>query len=321
MTSEQWVSAVKAIGPSHQLDTRTAIDRFKQDGEYKSDRHIKHLQNRIDDPTESEHQTVLWNTLPSANPNLLHAVYVEKLRQLQELGFGVVVLIFDRWQQEVQGSERNLSQNAAADFGSELLDWGLDPKQTEILRESDLRFAIDTNELIDTIVKLCEWADFSTDTEEEGATTSGPPAQIVRNAIEIHYEVEVNCDAILAGKNDFNSVWEVLRNTVRNHEFTDEYTEPLILGFPQLKGTNESDLASDDPSNSIYKGMDETQIERRLETSRTLREVVFEYLVLQQERGPMRVDGTPVGTYTQLTDVLSEQGCVDLLTEEARTHF
>jgi hypothetical protein len=312
---EDWRERVTAIGPCDELNCATAAEGYTADG------HLDYLWRRINNGDDPE-QTVLWNTRPAQDLNLLHAVYLEKLKTLQEAGFGATIVIFDKYEQEAEQlseGEADRLRTRSVDFAKKLLEAGLDEERTEILLETELRAACDPEDIVESIVTLGT-ADAVDGWEPEGSGEAErtSSADLIRNIIEIHYETVVDCDAILAGQADLEGVWRLLRDALDETDCFDGYTEPLVFGFPNLTGVDGEPLSPTDASNSIAASMPSERIFERLRRSASFRETVFEYYLLQSS-GSVPLDGERIDSYAALADRCSKdrvaQSIVDHLPE------
>lgn len=279
---DQWTDDVLSIGRESRL-TATTANPLHENGR----RHLRRLgkKHRKDD----ERPTLLWNTRPADHVNLLHAVYLQKLLHLQECGFNVTIIVYDLWygeEQRLSPTEMEEAQIVARQFADEILDWdrGFDPRRTEILLESDLRSSLDPNKLIQNINMI---ANSDSVADSDVNVERSDPSELLHGAIEICYEVELDCDVILAGTRDTEGVWNLLRNVVSNEKFFDSYTEPLVLGVPQMKLDNGETLSPTKPS-FVYDGMDSAEMEAALRNTPGLTSLVFEFFVCQ------RIEDVPV---------------------------
>lgn len=314
---ERWKREVVSISPAETLVPETASPHYPD-----ADAHMKELKRQTDDRRESD-PVILWNTRPAPRLNLLHAVYLTKLRQLQRAGFRVVILVFDKYHREVcgfSGADATRSEKIAFNFVDGLFEYGIDPERTEVLLETNLRYAenLEPMDLIETMVLLANSIrDLPPSTTGSGGSDGVVPSEIIRSPIEIYYESIVDCDAILAGKSDVRGVWRMLRNVLVTEQLFESYEEPLLLGAPSLRGLDDTFLSPVEDDNSIHLQMSKREIRSLLERSKTLRRTAFECLVLQEHPPDgMPLDDTSAGTLDALEELRSETSAADLIATE-----
>lgn len=318
---EIWKDRIKSISPERELTPQTTNPEFTVE-ERPEDRHLKHLYNSLHESEEK--RTVLWNTRPANRINVLHAVYLEKLVEFQQAGFETTIVIFDKYEQERQQlspARAKQKHRKAIEFAHDILDWGLDADRTEILLETDLRAACNPEDIVETIVMLGNAIDLDPgDGDDRSESADGLLPEVIEKIIEIHYESVINCDAILAGQDDLENVWNDLREALVAGDLFEEYTEPLVFGMPRLtKGSDGTPPAANELSNTIHTGLNRSEIEQRLRGSEAFRTDVFDLFLLQKET--VRRSGERIREYDQLSERMSEREASQFIADRVETHF
>ena len=305
--SQRWKQQF-GLAEASSLDAETFSPFYKQRDNPESE-HLRQLSKSDDCPH------ILWNTQPAPHVNLLHSIYLEKLRQLQqEFDCNITILVFDRYRLESEqyDEETRAIQELEKQFIPELRSWGLQDEKTEILMETDIRFCIDSNELVEAMVHLSRTCDYEVESlgsllsEQNGDITmekmkesvaeniGNEIEKFILKTIEVYYEKIIDCDIVLTGKRDLEGVWQLLKS---NDTGDAEYEEPYVLAFPELR-VDGTDLTAE-RTRFIDKSMDRGEIKEELQKSQSLRELVFEHLVLGCQQ-TVTVDGETVATYRQL---------------------
>jgi len=257
-----------------------------------------HLEELWESVENSDSPIVLWNTRPASHLNLLHLIYLEKLKELQKLGFKTTILVFDKYHREVtEVSEPKRSERNAVKFSKKLAEYGLNEDKTEIILETDLRFCINSDKLLETMIALSNLKD-TPEKFEYRQDSQDISRGLIRNTIEIYYESVIDCDVILSSSSDLNNVWEKLRSKIIEGGFFEGHEEPLVLGVPTVKVNNQ--MLSPTESSFVGEDIEENNIRENLYNYDQLREIVFEYIVLPRSDGRMNIDGQQCASFSQL---------------------
>lgn len=201
-----------------------------------------YIENQIKDIENKKRKPiVLWNMRPWDNFNIIHAIYTQKLKQLQNLGFNCQIILYDKLVEKIQQlkNEQELSQlNRTVERNIKwLINSGLNVEHTEFLLESFLW-------------KQINFEDFSNKTTFFAQHCNVESLSLKIDEIfdifwELYYEELVNSDFLLTGRKDRTEIWGLLRqNIVKTNHFT--YTPPIILYFPQFEGFNRKDVTPKD---------------------------------------------------------------------------
>jgi hypothetical protein len=294
---DKWTSEVLKLG-SRELETETTSPEYRGKNS-PVETHLRELWNK---QQNGEQLNVLWNTRPSPHLNLLHSIYLEKLKQLQQRGFRATILVFDKYHREInQPTEPERAARWAIRFANKLADYGLDPEKTEILLETDFRQCIDPGELTDVMITLSRGTEYNTVFNPGDYEITDITEALIRNTIEIYYETLLQSDIILSGSMDLRFVWRVLRSEIAEQNLFTEHEEPLILGVPTLE-IGEKELS---PTESVFisDNMDSDKIEQNLRESDDLRKKIFEYLLLQQHEGSIELNGEKCAEYEHVPEL------------------
>ena len=201
-----------------------------------------YVENIIKDIENEERKPViLWNMRPWDNFNIIHAIYAQKLKQLQDLGFNCQIILYDKLVEKIKQlkSEQEIKQlNRTVERNIKwLLNSGLKIEHTEFLLESSLWKQINFEDFSNKttfFAQHCDLGDLSFEIDE-----------IFDRFWELYYEELVNCDFLLTGRKDKTEIWGILRqNVVKTNHFT--YTPPIILYFPQFEGCNKTEVTPKD---------------------------------------------------------------------------
>ncbi len=205
--------------------------------------HLRSIANQI---TTDNPPSVLWNITPADHFGILHAIYLQKLKQLSELGCRCIILIYDSYARDVSGATPKKAEQIilnSEQLSDQLISRGLANSNVEYILESDLRSGIDQNDFMKIILSLSEA--ISVPKKGKGL------AQQLYTLIEIYYECLVDADVVLAGQTDASNVWGRLRNTNELKAILPDYTPPLILALPRMFGFDNKPLTSLSNINSI----------------------------------------------------------------------
>jgi hypothetical protein len=316
--TERWKDKVTSLSPTENIkDIKTANPNFSG-----GDQHLDHLSKKVCN-NDSEQLTLLWNTRPPEtynNLNLLHCIYLNKIKHLQNHGFNVTILVFDKYDREAKqlgSGENKTARNVAIDFANNIFNWGLSPSETEIILESNLRKSVNSDDFIEKIIELaCQIDD--EEIKNEGSKTPNT-SEIIQNSIEIYYEKVINCDAILAGEHDLDRVWDVLRSLLVDEPFFPEYDEPLVLGLPHLEDDNGKALSPTKQTNTIHSGMDSKEIKDRIRESDSIRRAVCDYLIMPNE-GCVEIGDRNCISYEEMKNY-SDDDVAKILFDKSEKHF
>jgi len=199
---------------------------------------------------EERHPTVLWNVRPFNTFNFLHAIYCQKLKELQEIGFNVVIIVYDKLVEKTM----NIGDIEKYDFElavnnniTWILNAGLKEKNTEFLLESDLWSFINFKNFAETITSLAHLFKFDPNLLNRERIAS----VIMDNLCEIYYEDLITCDIVLTGDIDAQQIWGGLRRETYDTNLFKDYSPPLVLSFPILNGIDKKPLTTYKNDNTL----------------------------------------------------------------------
>lgn len=219
-----------------------------------------YINNQIKEITQQKKAPcILWNIRPWDNFNIIHAIYCQKLKQLQSIGFNCQIIIYDKLvekilrlnnPQEIEQLRLTVEKNITW-----LLNSGLNITQTEFLFESFLWEKIQFNDFSNKITLFAQVCDFD--------ITHLTVDEIFDRFWEIYYEVLLDCDFLITGGNDAKEIWGMLRKkTLETNHFT--YKPPTLLVLPQITGINGHGVTPKDANNLLSTNDEKKQIFEKL---------------------------------------------------------
>jgi len=284
------------LSPKTKLHRLTST--FYSDTELRLDIIAKKIVN------EEEPPVILWNVQPWNTFNLLHAVYCQKLKECIEIGFNCAVILYDKLIEKKKGipsQEKASLQEAVKNCIVRFKKAGLKEEKTEFLTESDLWSFIKFEEFAETVTALAHLCDFDKNwTKREGVVSF-----IMDNLCEIYYESVINCDILLAGDVDVQSIWGLLRSKVLDRNLLPQYSPPLVLFYPTLMGIDSKPLSTSSDNNSLSIHHSNEEIRGRLvNCPEQFLETLFDYLIIPWKQ-KIEVNGGIFHSFEELKEKLS----------------
>lgn len=227
---------------------------------------------------------VLWNVQPWNNFNILHAIYCQKLKEYEEIGFNCVVILYDKMIEKKIGrkdQEKIHIQQAVRNCIKWFKKAGLKDEKTEFLTESDLLSFIKSYDFADTLTSLAHVCNFN----KNWVKKEGVVSFIMDNLCEIYYESVINCDILLTSDEDIQKIWGMLRTKILDRNLLPNYTPPLILYYPTLTGTDNQSLSTSNNNNSLSITHTTQELKQRIETcSEHFLETIVDFLIIPNRK-------------------------------------
>ncbi len=222
---------------------------------------------------------VICNIIPWDNFNLLHGIYCLKLKKMIEEGFNCVVIFYDK---RVENNE-NLSsydkknlQLSIENYKKWFKNAGLNNENTEYITETILWSFIKFQDFSNKISSFAYHSDIKID-KNRGEIIP----YIIENMWEIYYEDLLQSDIVLTGDEDATKIWGMLRKQTLYKNKLSDYTPPIILYFPSLKGLDNKFLNPKNPENSLTTNDNDYTIKNKIRNAKIdFIEVLYDYLII-----------------------------------------
>lgn len=289
--------------------------------------HLDAICDRLKD--DSETATVLWNVRPWNEFHVLHAIYCQKLRQLLSLGFNCTIVLHDVYAENyLRASQRetNIDDSAIESGIQSCIDRfenaGLDPEKTEIILESQLWDAVDTDEFLQSLISLSHITGFSSELSERDDIVPF----LVNHLCELYYESIVDCDILLTGGPDVEGIWDSVRER-EVADFLNGFSPPLVLYYPFLEGIDGAPLGTNARENSISVKHSETEISAKIRDAPTeFLQLLLDCVLLWPDvHGDPTVDvsmnGAAYDTYSNMTAHAAEADIREATIDGACAYF
>ena len=234
--------------------------------------------------SEESRPTILLNVQPWNTFNVLHGIYCQKLKECQEIGFNVIVLLYDKLVEKkatVATVEKKDIQEAVKNNIKWFIRAGIKEKKTEFLIESDLWSFIKFEHFAETVTSLSHLCTF----DKNWAERKDAVSYIMDNLCEIYYENVINCDILLAGDIDVQQIWSTLRSKILDRNILPTYNPPLILSFPILNGIDGRPLSTANDDNSLSIKHTGKELRTRIdECDEDFLKNVVQFLIIPQKK-------------------------------------
>jgi hypothetical protein len=256
-----------------------------------------------------------WNTF-----NVLHGIYCQKLKECQERGFDVIVLLYDKLVEKrttVAKAEKKDIQEAVKNNIKWFLRAGLKEKNTEFLTETDLWSFIKFEHFAETVTSLAHLCIFNKNWAERKDVVSF----IMDNLCEIYYENAINCDIVLTGDRDVQQIWGVLRSKILDRNMLPNYNPPLILSFPILNGIDGRPLSTSNDDNSL--SIKHTGKELRIRIGKCNEDFlknVVQFLIIPQKK-TIKIKEKGIYSFEELKKVATLEEIRDLVHEHVNEYL
>ena len=282
-----------------------------------------YIENQIKDIENKERKpVVLWNMRPWDNFNIIHAIYTQKLRQLQDLGFNCQIILYDKLVEKIQQlkNEQEINQlNRTVERNIKwLLNSGLKVEHTEFLLESFLWKQINFEDFSNKttfFAQHCNLGSLSLKIDE-----------IFDRFWELYYEELVNSDFLLTGRKDRTEIWGILRqNVVKTNHFT--YTPPVVLYFPQFEGFNKVDVTPEDTDFLLSINDTKQEIFTKLQQAGACSQFVkdiYNYFLLPYKNNIVSFksqEEREFNCFDKVAEILNDEEIIDYCGEELYSYF
>jgi hypothetical protein len=261
---------------------------------------------------------VLFNLLPWNKFNLIHAIFCQKLADYTRMGFDCVILLYDKEIErsvEISNQDRVSLQRSVRNCINRFLRAGLIEEKTEFITESDLWKMLKAEEFVDTITSLA----FVCEIDNKWKKRRNIVSFVLSNLCEIYYENVINCDIVLTGHMQAQSIWGMLRHKQKN--ILSNYNPPLILACPTLIGIDDKPLSTSNDENSISIHHDTRELRKRLSNCpQHFIETIFNYLLLSWKKSFSAFDRT-FYSYKEMTERLTEEQIRNLAFDLMNEYF
>lgn len=269
---------------------------------------------------EESRPTILWNVQPWNTFNVLHGIYCQKLKECQERGFDVIVLLYDKLVEKrttVAKAEKKDIQEAVKNNIKWFLRAGLKEKNTEFLTETDLWSFIKFEHFAETVTSLAHLCIFNKNWAERKDVVSF----IMDNLCEIYYENAINCDIVLTGDIGVQQIWGVLRSKILDRNMLPNYNPPLILSFPILNGIDGRPLSTSNDDNSL--SIKHTGKELRIRIGKCNEDFlknVVQFLIIPQKK-TIKIKEKGIYSFEELKKVATLEEIRDLVHEHVNEYL
>lgn len=245
----------------------------------------------LDDSRKSPNPPViLWNLRPWNNFTLIHAIYIERLRYYQHIGFRTVIILYDNLVSKL----RNLPtgnpevQKGVDNIRSWLLSAGMDMSKTELFLESEI-WQLFSSEILERLTSIAH----SSAGAQESASKSSI-STVLDNLCELVYEGVLRVDIVLTGGRDTNDIWNRVR--IDSLERTN-HSAPCVLSFPLIHSANQA--VADTVRDDFSVTSDSSQIRAAISSASEdfLKQLFNLFLIPKEKPNVLRVDNKPVTCY------------------------
>lgn len=284
---------------------------------------LLYIENRIKDiKNKKRRPVVLWNMRPWDNFNIIHAIYIQKLKKLQDLGFNCQIILYDKLVEKIK-QLKNEEEIKHLDGTVEsnikwLLNSGLKIEHTEFLLESSLWKQINFEDFSNKttfFAQHCKLGDLSFGIDE-----------IFDRFWELYYEELVDCDFLLTGRKDKTEIWGMLRkDVVKTNHFA--YTPPIILYFPQFEGFNRTDVTPEDRDSLLSMNDTKSKIFTKLKQAGAHSQFVkdiYDYFLLPYRDNAISYksqEERDFSSFDKVVEVLNDEEIIDYCAEELYNYF
>jgi len=269
---------------------------------------------------EKNPPVIMINLRPSFDFNILHAIYLLKVKQCIDLGFNCVMIIYDKTIEK-----RNLVPSQEIQLFNEVImrniNWfkraGITEENTEIFTESDLWSIIEFREFAEVVTSFAHI--FKINPEAYSVEGNGIVSKVMSNLCEIYYEYFLKSDVILIGESDANEIWRTLRTS--GGKIIDGYVSPLVLYYPMLNGIDGNKLSIISSKNSISTSDTKNDIESKIKGSpEAFLEVLIDYFIIPWKK-VLTVEKKHFCSFEELKQEFELSTIQDLIIEYTNEYF